>query len=116
MKSSETDYVPERGDIVKINFSPQRGHEQGFFRPAIVLTPLAYNQRTSLALLCPITNQVKEYPFEVPLAMGMVTTGVVLADHVKSLDWKARKARFVESASSELLSEVLAKIEALLLI
>lgn len=116
MKSIESDYVPRRGDIIRLNFSPKKGHEQGFNRPAVVLTSLSYNQKTSLALVCPITNQVKGYPFEVPLVEGMLSTGVVLADHVKSLDWKARKARFIEHAPRELLDEVLAKIEALIII
>jgi mRNA interferase MazF len=116
MKSGEVDYIPDRGDIVFINFSPQKGHEQGFKRPAIVLTPLAYNKKTSLAILCPITSQIKGYPFEVPLIEGLKTTGVVIADHIKSLDWKARGAKFLEHAPAELLDEVLAKIEALILI
>lgn len=116
MKSNESDYVPSRGDIISLNFSPKFGHEQGFKRPAVVLTPKSYNRKTSLALVCPITNSVKGYPFEVALVEGMLTTGVVLADHVKSLDWRARKARFIEHAPRELLDEVLAKIEALIMI
>ena len=116
MKSNEFDYVPNRGDIISLNFNPKVGHEQGFKRPAVVLTPKSYNRKTSLALVCPITNSVKGYPFEVALVEGMLTTGVVLADHVKSLDWRERKARFIEHAPRELLDEVLAKIEALIII
>lgn len=78
-------YVPDRGDIVWLNFSPHRGHEQGFRRPAIILSPLAYNQKTSLAILCPITNWVKGYTFEVPLTQSMKTTGAVIATTLKIL-------------------------------
>jgi mRNA interferase MazF len=107
-------YIPARGDIVWISFSPNRGREQGFRRPAIILSPLSYNQKTSLAVLCPITNLVKGYPFEVTLLEGMKTTGVVIADHIKNLDWRAREAVFIETAPDELIEEVLAKIDALI--
>jgi mRNA interferase MazF len=112
MKS--TDYIPDRGDIAWLSFSPHKGREQGFRRPAIILSPIAYNQKTSLAVLCPITNQIKGYAFEVPLAEGMQTTGVVIADHIKNLDWRAREAVFIEKAPIELIDEVLAKIDALI--
>lgn len=88
-------YVPDRGHIIKVNFDPQAGHEQAGWRPALVLSPATYN-RTGLAIVVPITNQVKGYPFEVPLPAGLVTTGVILSDAIKSLDWKARKGRFIE--------------------
>src|SRR5437660_9952142 len=84
-------YVPSRGDAVWITLNPQAGHEQSGRRPALVLSPSAYNGRVGLALLCPITSQVKGYPFEVTLPHGLPITGVVLADEVKSLDWRARK-------------------------
>src|SRR5437764_3896274 len=83
-------YIPERGDAVWITLDPQAGHEQAGRRPALVVSPSAYNGRVGLALLCPITSQAKGYPFEVPLPEGLPVTGVVGADQVKSLDWRAR--------------------------
>lgn len=103
-------YIPERGDIVWINFNPQKGHEQAGRRPAIIISPANYNNLVGLAIMCPITNQVKGYPFEVLLSEGMQTLGVVLADQVKSLDWKARQAQFIEKASSDITEQVIAKI------
>jgi mRNA interferase MazF len=88
-------YVPDKAHIIKINFDPQAGHEQAGWRPAVVLSPAAYN-RIGLAIVVPITNQVKGYPFEVPMPSGSATTGVILSDAIKSVDWKARHARFVE--------------------
>jgi mRNA interferase MazF len=88
-------YVPDKGHIIKIIFDPQAGHEQAGWRPALVLSPAAYN-RHGLAIVVPITNQVKGYPFEVPVAAGLATTGVILSDAIKSVDWKARRARFIE--------------------
>ena len=85
-------YVPDRGDIVWLNFTPQAGHEQAGHRPALVLSPAAYNGKTGLMLCCPITSQVKGYPFEVRLDAGADAQGVVLSDQVKSLDWQARQA------------------------
>ena len=112
--SSAREYIPDRGDIVKINFDPQAGREQARRRPAIILSPMPYNQKTGLAILCPITNQIKGYPFEVPLPEEMKTIGVILSDHIKSLDWKARDAVFIETVPDELIDEVRAKIEVLL--
>lgn len=115
MKSgSQKVYVPERGDIVIINFSPHQGREQGFERPAIILSPSQYNKMTSLSLMCPITSKSKGYRFEVQLLDGMRTVGVILSDHIKSFDWKARQVQFVEKAPIELVEEVLAKVETLL--
>ena len=88
-------YVPDKAHVIKINFDPQAGHEQAGWRPAVVLSPAAYN-RIGLAIVVPITNQVKGYPFEVPMPSGTATTGVILSDAIKSVDWKARHARFVE--------------------
>ena len=85
-------YVPGRGDIVWLDFNPQAGHEQAGRRPALVLSPSSYNERTGLALFCPVTTAVKGYPFEVHLPQGGNITGVVLSDHIKSLDWRARNA------------------------
>lgn len=107
-------YVPDRGDIVRLNFSPHQGREQGYVRPAIVLSPIRYNKMASLALMCPITKQEKGLPFEVSLSQGMQTTGVVLSDQIKSFDWKARSVEFVEKAPDDLIEEVLAKAETLL--
>jgi mRNA interferase MazF len=89
-------YVPDRAHIIRVNFDPQAGHEQAGWRPALVLSPMTYN-RIGLALVVPITNQVKGYPFEVPLPAGLVTRGVVLSDAIKSVDWNARRARFIEA-------------------
>ncbi len=115
MKSgSRLSYVPDRGDIVKLNFSPQVGHEQAGFRPALILSPAKYNKLSSLALMCPITNQAKGYQFEVSLGDEMQTSGVVLSDQVKSFDWRSRQVKFVEQAPSDFVDEVLAKIATLL--
>lgn len=106
-------FVPERGDIVKMSFDPQSGHEQAGWRPALVVSPALYNRASSLALLCPITSRVKGYPFEVPLPAGLAVSGVVLVDQVRSLDWRARKAALVDRASSVVVREVLARLEPL---
>jgi mRNA interferase MazF len=89
-------YVPDAAHIVKINFDPQAGHAQAGWRPALVLSPSTYN-KCGLAIVVPITNQSKGYPFEIPVPTDLATTGVILSDAIKSVDWKARKARFVES-------------------
>ncbi|MFZ0887652.1 MAG: endoribonuclease MazF [Candidatus Binataceae bacterium] len=107
-------YVPERGDLLWLTFDPQAGHEQGGRRPALVLSPAAYNRHANLALVCPITNQAKGYPFEVALPVGSPISGVVLADHVKSADWTARRAQFLAKAPSDVLAEVMAKLRPLL--
>jgi mRNA interferase MazF len=107
-------YVPERGDIVWLQFDPQAGHEQAGKRPALVLSPSAYNGRVGLALLCPITSQRKGYPFEVELPAGMKVQGVVLADQIKSLDWRFRNAERVEIAPPTVLVETVGKVRALL--
>lgn len=109
-----SDYVPERGDAIWMHFSPQAGHEQAGHRPAIVLSPSAYNNRVGLALLCPITNQVKGYPFEVQIPESLDVTGVVLADQVKSLDWRARKASFLCRLPQEVVTEVIQKLSTLI--
>jgi mRNA interferase MazF len=106
--------APERGDLVWISFDPQVGHEQAGVRPAVVLSPLAYNQRVGLALVCPITSHSKDYPFEVPIPEGGPIHGVILADQVKSLDWKARGIRAAGKAPSNVVTETLGKLTALL--
>lgn len=107
-------YVPERGDVVWLQFDPQAGHEQAGKRPALVLSPAAYNGRVGLALLCPITSQRKGYPFEVQLPPGLRIQGVVLADQVKSLDWRIRRAERADSVPQPVLDEAVAKIRVLL--
>lgn len=107
-------FVPDRGDIVWIDTQPQAGHEQSGRRPALVLSPAAYNDKASLALLCPITSQVKGYPFEVALPPRAKVSGVVLADQVRSLDWRARSATSAGRASAEVVTDVLAKLAVLL--
>lgn len=107
-------YVPDEGDIVWIDFIPQAGHEQAGRRPGFVITPESYN-KIGLALVCPITNQKKGYPFEVEIpSFGRKATGVILADHVKSLDWKARNAVLKEKTFQELLDGVKGKLALLL--
>jgi mRNA interferase MazF len=107
-------YIPERGDAVWITLDPQAGHEQAGRRPALVLSPSAYNGRVGLALLCPITSRVKGYPFEVPLPAGLPIEGVVGADQVKSLDWRARKAARIGAVPEEVLTQVVSRLRTLL--
>ena len=102
-------YVPDCGDIIWLNFDPQAGHEQAGHRPALVLSPKAYNGRTGLCLVVPITNQSKGYPFELMLPTSCQTTGVVLCDQVRSLDWKARMAALKEKTGQDFAREVLAR-------
>lgn len=107
-------YVPERGDAVWLTFDPQAGHEQSGRRPAIVLSPREYNEPTGLAILCPITSQIKGYPFEVTLPAGLPIEGVALADQVRSLDWRARRATRICALPRPTTDEVLGKLQALL--
>lgn len=102
-------YVPDSGDIVWLNFAPQAGHEQAGHRPAVVLSPKAYNGRTGLCLVVPVTNQAKGYPFELPLPVTSKTTGVVLCDQMRSLDWKARAATLKEKVGQDFARDVLAR-------
>ncbi len=107
-------YIPSRGDIVYLDFDPTKGHEQRSRRPAFVISPYAYNQKSSLALFMPITSNRKNYPFEVILPDRLKTHGVILVDQIKCLDWKARKVKFVESLREDVIEEVQAKIEPLI--
>lgn len=107
-------YVPDRGDIVWLNFTPQAGHEQRGTRPAIIISPKIYNKKTNLALCCPITSNVKGYPFEV-VVKGKKIDGVILSDHLKNLDWKAREIKFIEKASAIVLTECIEKISTLII-
>jgi len=102
-------YVPERGDVVWLAFSPQAGHEQAGRRPAAVLSPKTYNAKVGLLLACPLTSQRKGYPFEVAVPEGLAVTGVILADQIKSLDWRARKAEHICSLPEDTVNELLAK-------
>lgn len=102
-------YIPKRGDLVWLNFNPQAGHEQKGLRPALIISPEKYNKKTGLALCCPVTSNIKNYPFEVTIKSRKIA-GVVLADHIKNLDWKARKAKFIEKAESSAVNECLAKL------
>ena len=108
------EYVPERGDLVWLTFNPQAGHEQAGRRPAVVLSPKAYNEKVGLALFCPITSQVKGYPFEVRLPEGLTVSGAILADQVKSLDWQARHIEKISVLPAEKLEELLQKIRVLI--
>ncbi len=110
----DRNYVPSRGDIVWLSFTPHAGREQAGHRPALVLSPRAYNGKTSLALMCPITSRVKGYPFEVSLPSAGTVSGVVLADQIKSLDWRARRARFECPTTARVVGEVLDKVGVLL--
>jgi len=107
-------YVPKRGDVVWISLNPQAGHEQSGRRPAVILSPQPYNDKVGLALVCPITNQVKGYPFEVLIPSDQSVTGAVLADQVKSLDWRTRKAELICALPPRTIAEVLQKIGLLL--
>jgi mRNA interferase MazF len=107
-------YVPDAGDLVWLTFDPQAGHEQRGRRPALILSPRAYNEKARLAIACPITSQVKGYPFEVPLPRGAKIAGVVLADHVKNLDWQARRVVFEAKAAAEVVTDVRERLRALL--
>jgi len=107
-------YVPQRGDVVWWSFTPQAGHEQAGRRPAVVLSPAAYNGKVGWALVCPITSQVKGYPFEVAIPPGLSVGGVVLSDQVKSLDWRARRAEFAGRLPGPAIQEVLDKLGTLL--
>lgn len=102
-------YIPDRGDLVWIDFNPQRGREQANKRPAVVLSPKAYNAKASLALVCPVTSHVKGYPFEVLIATSKVS-GAILADQIRSLDWHARPVSFIQSLPAEKIHELQEKI------
>jgi mRNA interferase MazF len=108
------DFIPERADVIWLTFDPQAGHEQAGRRPALVLSPAAYNGKVGLALLCPITSQVKGYPFEVAILEGLGVGGVVLADQVKSLDWRIRRAELIGRLPDSVVIEVLGKLRTLL--
>lgn len=107
-------YVPQRGDVVWLSWNPQAGHEQSGRRPSVVLSHGDYNRRTGLAVFCPVTRQGKGFPFEVPLQSGTAISGVVLADHVKSLDWRSRNAVLADRVSEATLNRIRDRILALI--
>lgn len=107
-------YVPRPGDVIWLSFDPQAGNEQAGTRPAVVLSPATYNAKTSMAVCCPITSHVKNYPFEVMIRDHPTLRGAILADQSKNLDWRARKARHKGKVSDDELAETLGKIRALL--
>jgi mRNA interferase MazF len=107
-------YVPDAGDLVWLTFDPQTGHEQRGRRPALILSPRVYNSKARLAIVCPITSHLKGYPFEVALPYGGKISGVILADHLKNLDWQARRVVFEAKAPAEILIDVRERIRALL--
>jgi mRNA interferase MazF len=107
-------YVPKQGDIIWLDFDPQVGHEQAGRRPALVLSATAYNKKTGLLVCCPLTNQEKDYPFEVSMESVLGVSGVALADQIKSFDWKVRKAEKKGHVPKKVLAEVIAKANTLL--
>jgi mRNA interferase MazF len=107
-------YIPERGDIVWLQFNPQAGHEHAGHRPALVVSPKSYNRKVGLAFFCPITSNIKGYPFEVLIPEGHEASGAILSDQVKSLDWRIRKAKRMARVSKDLIDDVLKKMLTLL--
>jgi mRNA interferase MazF len=107
-------YVPDRGDVVRINFDPQIGHEQKGRRPALVISPRAYNQKVGLGIFCPITEEAKGYPFEVAIPKRPDVRGVILSDQIKSLDWVARNTEKICTLPDSMVSDVLDRIAPLI--
>ncbi len=114
VKKSGKHYIPERGDIIWLDFDPQRGREQAGHRPAIVLSPQQFNSLSSLAFVCPITSKVKGFNFEVPLTEATQTQGVILIHHLRSIDWKTRKIKLIEKAPLTVIEEITVKLEPLI--
>ena len=107
-------YVPERGDVVWLQFNPQAGHEQAGRRPAVTLSPRPYNEKVGLGLFCPVTSHQKGYPFEVRIPDGLTIGGVALCDQVKSLDWETRQAQLICRLPDATVTEIMAKVQTLL--
>jgi mRNA interferase MazF len=107
-------YVPQRGDIVKLNFDPTLGREQAGYRPALIVTTKEFNQATRLALACPITSKIKGFNLEVVLPDGLITSGAILAFQVKTIDWVERQVKYIESLPEEAIEEVISKLQVLL--
>ena len=108
-------YIPQRGDIIWLDFNPQAGHEQAGRRPALVISHTDYNRKAGLIVCCPVTGQIKGYPFEAALPEGLKVQGAVLSDQVKSLDWSARKAKFIDHVPDAVIKEVVAKVAAIII-
>lgn len=107
-------FVPDRGDVIWVSLNPQTGHEQARRRRALVLSPRSYNAKVGLAILCPLTNKIKGYPFEVVIPEGLNVQGAILSDQIKCLDWKSRKAEFICKLPHDITTDVLMKLNALL--
>jgi mRNA interferase MazF len=107
-------YIPGRGDIVKLNFDPTLGREQAVYRPALIVTTREFNQATRLALACPITSKVKGFNLEVVLPDGLITNGAVLAFQIKTIDWVERQVKYIESLPDKTIEEVISKLQVLL--
>ncbi len=107
-------YIPARGDIVKLDFDPTLGREQAGYRPALIITSKQFNQATRLALVCPITSQIKGFNLEVMLPDDLMTTGVVLTFQVKTIDWFERRIKYIESLPAEVMDEVSARLHAMI--
>ena len=105
-------YIPHKGDFVALTFDPQSGHEQKGRRPALVISNTLFNKKTGLAIVCPITNKDRSYPFHIRISDSVSLTGFVMVDQVKSVDYDSRKIKFIEKASPEVLNEVLAILDA----
>lgn len=107
--------TPARGDLINFEFNQSAGHEQAHYRPALVLSPLEYNQKVGLALVCAVTSKIKGYPFEVSLPAGLKITGVVLSDQVRTIDWKARHVQVIDQAPASCVAQVQQKLGKLIL-
>lgn len=114
MKRKPKTYIPDRGDLVWITLNPTAGHEQARRRPALVVSPKSYNRKTGLCVVCPATRQAKGYAFEVTIENTDGSSSVVLADHLRNVDWRARQVQLIHRVSSAELSDVVARVEALL--
>ncbi len=108
------EYVPDAGDLITLEYAPQAGLEQAGRRPAVVLSPRSYNEKTGLAVVCPVTSHAKGYPFEVPVPPGQLVKGVILSDHLKNLDWRRRQAQKAGRIPASLLAQVRDRVAALL--
>ena len=111
---SQAHFVPDRGDLIWVNLNPQEGHEQAGRRPALVLSPLSYNHKVGLVLLCPVTSQIKGYPFEVVIPEGLKIQGAILSDQMKSLDWKVRRATFICKLPENIVLDVLKRFKTII--
>ena len=108
------EYIPEAGNIVWLDFGPSQGHEQQGVRPGIVVSNSSFNIKTGISLVCPITKQDKGYIFTVTLKKGLKTSGVILVNHIKSIDWRTRKVQFIEKTEQQTLEDVQSLIKAIL--